>query len=294
MNTVLKILALLNGALMVLPMFRFGGTKYLPYFIVLAILDPIFLLLHNYFRLASFHYMPISVCALLFALPVKDKKFVLLAIALVILALPHINDYYFLAPLATVTISALTVYYFIEQILHYYKDSKTIPLFLPVLILCTIVDSIKISLYYSNLQFLANYYIWFLIFGLITTLLLFYFGSERKLQLKSPVVQHNDHPEEKIENPELGENLHIYKIDTHDLLYELTKEELQVLELLGKGYKCSEIAEKVFRSKKTVYYHISKLKEKLNIDSISRLEKFAIQKLANRRKNEQTGKSTNV
>lgn len=276
MINVLKFLGLVNVALMFLPLLRFRGTKYFPYFIVLALLDPLFLLIRFFLNITSFHYMPIAVSLPLLALPVKDRKYVLLAIVSVILVFPHINEYNFLAPLATITISALMVCYFIEQILWDYKNSFAIPLFLLVLIFCTIADSIKISLYYSNLRFLTKYYIWFSIFGLITTILLFYFGATRKLQLKAMPTQQND-LEEKNKNLETVEHPRIYAIDFNDPFERLTYREKQVLILLGEGYKSSEIAEKLYVSKKVIYYHCGHLKEKLNIDSISCLTRFSIE-----------------
>lgn len=291
---ILKVLGLVNVALMFLPQLKFRGTKYFHYFIVLALLDPFFLLLHYAFNITSFHYMPIATAILLFALPVKDRKYVLLAIVSIILVLPHISEYYFLAPLTTVIISALIINYFIEQILFDYKNSYAIPLFLPVLILCTIVDSIKISLYYSNLPFLTKYYIWFLIFGLITTLLLFYFGAGKKLQLKALPVLENDLKEEKSSDVEPFENLHIYKIDKNDPFYELTNAELRVLELLGEGYKSTEIAERLFVSKKTIYFHCGKLKEKLNINSSRSLTKYSIENRHKFVKKHQTSKSASA
>jgi DNA-binding CsgD family transcriptional regulator len=294
MITVLKILALVNVALMFLPLLRFRGTKYFPYFIVLAVLDPIFISLNYFFKITSFHYMPLVVAFQLFALQVKYRKYVLLVMFLVVLLLPHISDYNFLAPLATVTISALMVYYFIEQILRDYKHSCAIPLFLPVLIFCTLVDSFKMSLYYSNLPFLTKYYIWFSIFGLITTLLLFYFGAGKKLQLKTVPVFENDLKEEKNNDVEQLENLHIYKIEKNDPFYELTNAELRVLELLGEGYKSTEIAERLFISKKTVYFHCGKLKEKLNINSSRSLTKYSIENRHKFVKKHQTGKSAST
>ncbi|MBI3123738.1 MAG: hypothetical protein HYZ10_04980 [Ignavibacteriales bacterium] len=294
MIPVLKVFGLVNVALMFLPQLKFRGTKYFHYFIVLALLDPFFLLLHFAFNITSFHYMPIATAILLFALPVKDRKYVLLAIVSIILVLPHISEYNFLAPLTTVIISALIINYFFEQILFDYKSSHAIPLFLPVLILCTVVDSIKISLYYSNLPFLTEYYIWFLVFGFISTLLLFYFGAGKKLQLKALHVHENDLKEEK--NDDLGplENLHIYKIDKNDPFYELTNAELRVLELLGEGCKSTEIAERLFISKKTVYFHCGKLKEKLNINSSRSLTKYSIENSHKFIKKHQTGKSASA
>jgi len=271
MILVLKILALVNVALMFLPLLKFRGTKYFSYFIVLAVLDPIFILLYIFFKIKSFYYMPLVVSLQLLALPVKESKYVVLAAISTILVIPHLNGYGFLAPVITVTISALIVYYFIGQILHEYKHSCEIPLFLPVLIFCTIVNSFKMSLYYSNLQFLTKYYIWFSIFGLITTLLLFYFGAARKLKLKLPVVHHKDHSEEKNEKSESIEMPHIYTIDFHDPFKQLTSREKHVLLLIGEGYKASEIAEKMFVSRNAVYFHSKNIKSKLNIKTTAML-----------------------
>lgn len=56
----------------------------------------------------------------------------------------------------------------------------------------------------------------------------------------------------------------------------LSNRELEVLELLGRGYGASEIAANLNLSVKTVTAYRDRLKEKLNIASASHLRKFAI------------------
>jgi DNA-binding NarL/FixJ family response regulator len=47
----------------------------------------------------------------------------------------------------------------------------------------------------------------------------------------------------------------------------LTRREVQVLDLIGRGLTSSEAAEMLFLSKRTVDYHLSKIYEKLNVSN---------------------------
>lgn len=55
----------------------------------------------------------------------------------------------------------------------------------------------------------------------------------------------------------------------------LTKTEIVVLSMLGKGYKSTEIAEKLFVTNGTIYFHCKNLREKLNIKNTNHLAKYA-------------------
>ncbi|MDX5480142.1 MAG: response regulator transcription factor, partial [Hymenobacteraceae bacterium] len=58
---------------------------------------------------------------------------------------------------------------------------------------------------------------------------------------------------------------------------ELTKRELEVLNLIGQGYTNAEIAEKLFTSKRTVETHRQNLLEKTHTKNTATLIKYAIQ-----------------
>ena len=57
----------------------------------------------------------------------------------------------------------------------------------------------------------------------------------------------------------------------------LTSREREVLQLLAEGKTVKEIAHQLFVSIKTVHTHRKQLMEKLNIDSIAKLTKYALQ-----------------
>jgi len=56
----------------------------------------------------------------------------------------------------------------------------------------------------------------------------------------------------------------------------LSDRELEVFSLLGKGFKPHEVADKLFLSVKTIETYISRLKQKLNLDSASELRILAV------------------
>jgi len=57
----------------------------------------------------------------------------------------------------------------------------------------------------------------------------------------------------------------------------LTDREFQVFQMIGEGLETREIAEKLHLSIKTVETHRERIKKKLNLDSATKLAKFAIQ-----------------
>lgn len=57
----------------------------------------------------------------------------------------------------------------------------------------------------------------------------------------------------------------------------LSDRELEIFELVGRGHKSGEIADRLFISNKTVESYRSRIKEKLNLHSSSELVKHAIQ-----------------
>jgi len=76
---------------------------------------------------------------------------------------------------------------------------------------------------------------------------------------------------------------HIYgskdndKIDIH----LLSGRELEIFQLIGKGYKRNEIAKKLNINVNTIESHRRKIREKLSIDSSSELTKIAVQYASN-------------
>lgn len=57
---------------------------------------------------------------------------------------------------------------------------------------------------------------------------------------------------------------------------ELSEREMEVLELIGQGYRPRQIAETLHVSPKTVNSHRENMKRKLDLDSTSELDRFAI------------------
>lgn len=72
----------------------------------------------------------------------------------------------------------------------------------------------------------------------------------------------------------LGENLYIRKY-VHKY-YLLSKRELQIIAMLSKGLKTSQVAEKLFLSKYTVEQHKKNIKKKTGLSSLAQIIQFAI------------------
>jgi len=73
----------------------------------------------------------------------------------------------------------------------------------------------------------------------------------------------------------LIQNLHGHNVLTESPLESLSDRELEVFEQLGYGLKTCEIAEELHLSPKTVYSYLSRVKDKLGIDSTPKLRQRA-------------------
>jgi len=63
---------------------------------------------------------------------------------------------------------------------------------------------------------------------------------------------------------------------TKTLIENLSDREFEVFRLIGEGYKASQIAKKLHLSVKTIETYRGRLKEKLNLDSATKLLQYAI------------------
>ena len=60
-----------------------------------------------------------------------------------------------------------------------------------------------------------------------------------------------------------------------ELIEDLNKREIEILALLALGEKQNEIAKKLFIERKTVYFHVRNIKDKLNAGSTQELYNLA-------------------
>lgn len=69
----------------------------------------------------------------------------------------------------------------------------------------------------------------------------------------------------------------IFKTNSDKSKFNFTRREIEILKLIGKGNTSADIAEKLFISIKTVDTHRKHMADKLNLESLSELLKYAIE-----------------
>ena len=268
-------------------------TGYSIFIFLITFLDPVFILFIIKFYQFANYFILFHIVSLLFVVAQKGKKFFLLALIISFLISPYINKSVVFISFITVIDLALILNFFIERVINQFKNSGQVPYFDLLLIGIIIKDCTKYFLFFDTPALVVNNYILFLAIGFILSLLILIIGPVRTLKFEKYIRRLDKLTDQSIDSIiSVNENPGI-KFFAYDPINELTHAEIRVLELLGEGYKSKEIAEKLFICPKTVYFHCSNVKEKLNINSINGLTKFAIENRQKLQKTNNTGKITN-
>ncbi len=273
MPIALKIVLFLNIALYFLPAIRFYKSKYFWFFLIISLLDPIFIVVHFLFGLSTYYFLPLSFAILLLFIPSNDRKNRVVTFILMIFLLPYFRILPLLPVLVTSISATYIIYFFIEEFIHELKNSSMVVLFIPVIVFDLMKDFFKIYLYYEYNGILTQHFTVFLIAGLIFPSAIAYLGPTRKY--KSALL--NKIYSYKVSDIIVPSNLHLVDLTASNQLKDLTNAEKRVLALIAEGYKNDEIAEKLFVTKRTIYLHCQNIKNKLNIGSSSRLARFAFE-----------------
>ena len=277
MQLITHIIIYLNITFYILLPVRFYKTKYFLYFLLLASIDPFTILLQYFIKFDSSFFLPLGMSLSLFALPIKDKKHVIVAAVSTLLLTPLFSRGSVIPTLISSANAVYIVYFLVNEMVEEYRISSTIHYFLPLMIFDVLKDSLKIYLYYQHTTLLIDNYLYFLILGMIIPILLTYFGPNKKSDLTGSLLGSHSEKASVINqtNTSQGES------ESKGVFSSLTKRELDVLAYLSLGFKPQEIAEHLFVDRKTVYYHLANIKEKLNIPSTPKLTHFAIENTPN-------------
>ena len=157
------------------------------------------------------------------------------------------------------------------------KTKQAFELFKILLLVYFLRNVFFIYYFYSNQTLLFKYLIVFQIIIIAAPLLIAYFGTQSKVKLKRPYVEVLSMSKRTRVNSQIS----LIRFNVPEFLHYLTRTETRVLILLAEGYNYKEICEKMYISRRTVYFHSQNLKEKLNINSTARLRKFAIENREN-------------
>lgn len=213
--------------------------------------------------------MPLSISLLLLVLPYKERKNIFWGMLSSILLLPYFYFPKLMPSVITLMASFYIIYFFVEEIKKELQASSTFSIFFLVLIMITLKDNAKVLLYYIHSDFLREQFSIFLFSSSILSLLLIILGPGTKLKtswlLKIGLIDTN-----KIKPA--------YNDKTNGASFSnLTRMEKKVLLLFGEGLQSKQIAEKLFVSPKTIYFHSNNLKSKLGFSTTHQLIKYSFE-----------------
>jgi len=269
-----KILIAISLISWYLPVISFrGNKKYLPYFVVNSLVDPIYIALRYTFNIGMYNYIPIALLCEAMALSLIDAKSRTVSVTALLLITFTIGRDSYLEFIICESVLSLMIYFLLKDVLSEFKSESAFKVFKLLLLTYFLRNGLMFYLYYLNQTVLNNCYTLFLISIIILPILIAYFGPKRKIKISFNKNLNSD----KLQNTAEHSDLNIVHFPVPMALRGLTNTELKVLALLAEGFRSSEIAEKLFVVKSTVYFHCQNIREKLNIKSSSQLARFAIE-----------------
>jgi DNA-binding CsgD family transcriptional regulator len=268
-----KLLIAINIVAWYCPVYPFRRNKFFLYFLINSLADPIFIALFYAFHIQCSDSAPLVIFIEALTFPLNDAKSKTISSAalLGIILNPGLNKY--LEMIICEVVLAIMTYNLIEYAFNIFRKESALFSHHILLFVYFLRNSVVIYLFYMNQVLLLKYFTILLAIVFIIPVLLTYWGPEKRLKVS---LNKKKDPLHKENRPEI-QQLHLLKFDKNEIYYNLTPSEIRVLYLLGEGYKNSEISQKLFISKRTVYFHCQNLKNKLNIDSSARLRIFAIE-----------------
>lgn len=276
-----------NILINIIPVFIFRHTKFLYYFVCLALLDPAFIILYYLFNIPTYYFMPMSISLLLLVLPYKDRKNIYWGMLSSILLLPYFYFPKLLPSVITLMASFYIIYFFVEEIKEELQTASSLSFFLLILILITIKDNAKVMLYYIQADFLRDQFALFLFSSSILSLLLIILGPNTKLRT-SWLLNIG-----LFDIPQTNATTINHKIN-EDTFSNLTPMEKKVLYLFGEGLRSKQIAEKLFVSPRTIYFHSNNLRSKLGFSTTQQLIKYSSENSAALKEIEKPVNSTQI
>ena len=274
-----KLLIAIYMVVAFIPVYRFRGHKFFFYFIILSLIDPIYFIFRFSFHIHNYNYLPLSTVVMLFGLPTKDQKVKFISFVILIILISNLGENHLLELMICEAIFSYIIYCMIESLVNELQTRNEMSFFLMVLIIFTFVDAFNLYLYYENVFIFSKYFALTLVVEMILLSIISLSGPDTKLafgkrKVKQVPVNNIDTSTKDIGGLNWEKNLHKTKL-------ALTEAEKRVLLELSNGLKSQEIADKLFISRKTVYFHCNNMKSKLNMKTISQLIKFAVENREN-------------
>lgn len=202
------------------------------------------------------------------------------------------------------------IYQLIEYFYDEIKQDEKGSLFLLLIMLLTLLDAVKIFLFFEYIYISVLLYPFFIAGNIILLVAISIAGPGKKIKIPSsflrrmtvkiseigiPINNRNSelvrdkmssveydsldkeivHNDENI-NPN-AQRLHLVQLSANGSFHELTNMEMKVLSFLSEGYDSKEISQKLFVTPGAVYFHLRNIKDKLQICKTNYLTKFAVE-----------------
>ncbi|MBA4406950.1 hypothetical protein C0389_06720 [bacterium] len=314
-----RVLFLILLIAQVFPIYPFRKTHFLNYFIASALIDPIFYLIRHIITIDTYTYFLIATMILFVAFPYKDLKVKVFLFIPLLLTLLHYEYNHFISLIGIELVSVFMIYQLIDYFYDEIKQDEKGSLFLLLIMLLTLLDAIKIFLYFEYIYISVLLYPFFVASNILLLVVISIAGPGKKIKIPSfflriitvkisengiPVNNYNSElvrekmnsfeydslDKEIVHNENINHNaqkLHLVQLPGNGSFHELTNMEMKVLSFLSEGYDSKEISRKLFVTPGAVYFHLRNIKDKLQICKTSYLVKFAIE---NRDKIEKTNR----
>jgi len=258
-----------------LPVYRLRTNKYFYFFLVLALIDPVFVVLKWIFTITYYNYFPISTLFILYGLPSKELKYKILATVLVVILLPRLGEQPFLELIITILMYSYITYFFIQDFISEIIKKKTINIFLFLTVIYSFRNTFLIYIYYEQTLLLKEIFVPITLFYFILFILITIVGPDLKLVIhkkEGTNIFDSYHFEFTKENNSTSKEKEI--ASPWD---KLTKTELKILLELSRGVEMKEIAYQQSVKPKTIYSHCKNIRKKFNLMDTNDLVLFAVE-----------------
>lgn len=255
------------------PVFRFHTNKYLYYLFIIAIIDPIYLIITYFTPIKMFNYLPLFIMILFISLPVRIIKQKVLVFVVILILLPRLGQFPLLELMICQIMFFYIIYFLVDDLMSEIKLKGTLSIFLTLLIIYLMYDAFRVYIYYENINLFISMYTFALIVQILIPILITIVGPDTKIRMinKEAFISLNQG----------RETLTVvdgnYNTDNfNDLIELLTPTEKRVLIEIGKGTKNKEIASLLGLNLRTIYFHLHKIKSKLSFNNNNQIVKFAV------------------
>lgn len=227
---------------------RFRKTKFNYFFFVVSLIDSLHIIVNSIFHFnnAVIYFSYVSFCYFI-VFPLFENKIKALLLLSTAVSLIYYIDHPVLTMMNVIIIQSAMIIFLFTSIRLTIHDKEKIEPFKVFLIASLLLNIIRIYFYFNELSMFMLYFdkitvVDFLITALIT--------------VAGPAYY-------KVNLPTINK--------ARASKQDLNQIEIQVIELITKGFTSHEIADKLFVSKKTVDFYRASIKTKLNVSKKSEL-----------------------